>query len=304
MKTNSILSDNIDLYVRGKLHGADASALEELIKTDKSVAGEVELQKSITKVIKHNRASMLKARLEQIPMSSMMQVSHSATFTAWKAASVILASAGLGLGAYFYVNNRKIENGSLSTISVAQQEPIAENSPKLPEEKQLAFNSTNVEAEKSDITAKSEKSEIKSEIKKSTVNLKESPKNASTKKVPNMDSFDDTSQSEVKSDNEDAPKDIKTKSTQLVASDVDIKNIQDGSHKFHYKLKNNVLFLYGSFEASPYEILEFNDKSSQVLYLYYDQSFFAMTPNQADITKLKKIADKKLITDLELARSR
>jgi hypothetical protein len=309
MEANEILSENIDLYLKGKLNAVETTKLENLMKTDKSVAAEVDLQSTITKVIGNDRKLELKARLDQIQVPGLMEVSGTtSTFSALKAASIILASAGLGLGAYFYANNSKPSSESIAQNTVVEEskEVVSEDNAKLLEEEQSANTSNIIVAKKKKSEEKvpaEEIKEVKSESKRVST-LSNSKKDASGKKVPNMESFEDDSQSDVKSDNVEAPKDIKMVSTHLVeASDVDIKTVQDGAHRFHYKLKNKTLFLYGSFEASPYEILEFNDRSSQILYLYYDQSFFAMNPD-TEITKLRKITDKKLISELETARSR
>jgi hypothetical protein len=296
------VKENIEKYVANKMSAAEKAEMESLIQSDPKVANEVQLQKLITTSIKKNRIAALKARLNKIPVSgSTMQVSTSSTFTAMKAASVILASAGLSLGVYFYIQNNESEKQVLSTESTSN-ELVKSDLPKLPEEKVAVISSKDVVAESSESVAEPA-AELKKAEKKPIAIFK--PKKQG-KKVPNMESFDDDSEASVKSDIKDVNSASKSIESKLVSSDVDIKNIQDGSHKFHYKLQDNVLYLYGNFEASPYEILEFNRKTeSQVLYLFYDKSYFAMTPTvNNEINKLKKVTDSKLLSDLENARSR
>ena len=317
------LAENIELYAKGKLDVNLVSHLEDIINNDPKVANEVALQKTIISTIKQDRKALLKARLDniQIPAAGNMG-NTSSLFTALKAASVVLVSVGIGWGIYAYYNNLPIEEVPLAEVNSnikIQQLPnvTSKNTVKLPEEEKLAYTS-NVIKEKeskgaSEIIANTESTEsTQEEIEVSHASKKISTSNwnpfkktskTEAKKVPDMEAFDDDSEADVNSDIK-VPKQINTQASIHKTSDVDIKTIQDGSHSFHYRLKENVLFLYGKFEASPYEILEFNDKTGQILYLYYDQSYFGMTPHKDEITKLKKITDKKLIDDLEVARSR
>ena len=50
---------------------------------------------------------------------------------------------------------------------------------------------------------------------------------------------------------------------------VDIENVTTNRFKFHYKLDHNKLYLYGKFEASPYEIIEINSLQSKKLFFYF-----------------------------------
>jgi hypothetical protein len=47
---------------------------------------------------------------------------------------------------------------------------------------------------------------------------------------------------------------------------MEIENIITNKYKFHYKLENGRLYLFGKFDVSPYQILELNNKSGKKLF--------------------------------------
>lgn len=296
MDATQILKENTELYVRGKLEGADLHAFEKRMSDDKSLASEVELQRNIQTVINNHRISVLKHRLNQIPVSPATPIANASKFSILKVAALLVAS--VGLGTYYYIQSTNLSEKELAAPNVVTNpEPRLEKNaiPQIKEHENVTEN-INVNVPTS-IESKYIAQKAKPNVNSYTIE--------SAKKVPNMEAFVDESQANVTSDNNELPKPDEVESLQLVAaSDVDIKNIQDGAHNFHYKFQNKVLFLYGSFDASPYEILEFNDKSSQILYLYYDKSFFEMNSNTEEIVKLKKITDKNVIAKLDIARIR
>ncbi|MDX2190340.1 MAG: hypothetical protein SFY32_10780 [Bacteroidota bacterium] len=319
METNK-LNELTELFVRGKLHGDDLVAFNKQLEADPSLATEVTLQKNIKTAIVENRKAALKSRLNAIQVPSVTTGSTSVTssFTALKAASVLLVCAGVSVGSYMYYNSVSSEkvadnqpvNSTESIVneSVAktQESSVVANSELTKENKVVenvnsAANATNVENEESSTTV-SANAEL-TKTKKRNFNLFKSKAKAETKQVPNLDALDDKSQANVTS-HEDNPEALVTSNNIQKLSDVDIKTIQDGAHKFHYRMKDHVLYLYGEFNNTPYEILEFNDKDGNLLYFYYDNNYYSMKPNQEAITKLKKITDKKLISDLNVVRVR
>ena len=87
-------------------------------------------------------------------------------------------------------------------------------------------------------------------------------------------------------------------------SKVDIENVVNNRYKFHYRLDNNRLYLYGKFEASPYEIIEINSFQSKKLFFYYNGSYFKLNQNVNDISPLLKIENPDVISELNILKKK
>ncbi len=73
-------------------------------------------------------------------------------------------------------------------------------------------------------------------------------------------------------------------------------------YSFHYKLTDNKLRLYGDFDKSIYEILEFNTASEKQLYLYYAGHYYPIEKQKEGIKPLKRIKDKYTIDSLSIIK--
>jgi hypothetical protein len=295
---NNLLDQQIELFVTGKLSGKELAEFQALLASDTKLKSEVMLQKSIIEGIKKHRITQLKAKLNSVDVSNL---SHSTSgvsaFTKYAAATLITAS--LGIAAYFYFGSKN------TTEDIATDANPIEYTLPATEENIVA----NQNAEKEDVSkvnpniAKPSKAENK--INQSKIN-----KNVTTPKsktaVPNATLIENIGEknmdSEIDKDITDVPNGRLANNDITKENDIDIKNVTNQGYKFHYQMKENSLILYGNFDASPYEILEFNSVDGVNLYLYYDNSFFELNRNQHEVTKLKKIKDAKLIEELNSAR--
>ena len=316
------LKEQIDLFVQGKLQGPELAALQDLIKNDPKVANEVEMQNLVTQAIKKDRMQALKMRLDSIEVpaistGSPLAGTSVANYFGLKMAAVVLLTAGtIGLGTYLYLNQIDYQKPTIIADTIKEETvPVIDDQGVIADSQNEVVRG-NV-AEKA--TTIAEQEEIKADEKRAGNVEKPYSLKAKKEVVVSADfkkgkavadgekmleqKFEDGTTHDIKVDAE-APKEIISTEEITKTSDVDIKNIQDGKHNFHYMLKEGVLFLYGNFEASPYEILEFNEKGGQALYLYYDRSYFSLTEGKGTISKLKKITDQKLITALTEARSK
>ena len=87
------------------------------------------------------------------------------------------------------------------------------------------------------------------------------------------------------------------------AQGIEIDWVDSSRHRFHYKLEDYRLFLYGKFDEAPYEIIEINTEDYQRLFFYYQNHFYRLKRNASRITRLTKIKNQSLIKRLEALRS-
>lgn len=290
-------NEHIENYLKGKLTAQDASAFESISNQNPELKAELAYEKMMSKAITSHRKMALKARLNSIPVApvafsgSIMSMGSAAI----KTAAAVVAGVGIGAGLYFYsqTSTETTKTTQISKVEVAQPQVVAEN--KSENNSQVISESK----EQKDIT-ETQQTEKQSIV---TASIKREPKKL-TKTVPNMLAFEDNSQADVLADADDSPLSKKVESTIHRIFDIEVKMVEDSKYNFHYKLKDNVLMLYGKFEASQYEILEFNSTTGTNLYFYYNSNYYGLKKNVDEIEKLKAISDKKTAAELDLARSR
>lgn len=291
MNKNFYTPENIEAYLENRLSPGEKSLFESEIAKDPLLKNELNLQQDIIQSLKSYRKTQLKNRLNNI------EVSMTPNYYGAKIAASILISGLLGLGAYSYFNNKsettisspvaietRIENPSKESTS---PEVTLDNTSKNDVPLAINENSKGV----SDATTKNETKAI---VKKN------SPGNSTTAPIstgsPKMvESFDNEL---FQSDNNVTLPDGKIAQTTESKSNIDITIDKSSENKFHYKFFNNKLFLYGSFDSNKYEILELNTYEGKQVYLYYDNSYFKLNSNQADVSPLSKINDKNVIEQL------
>jgi len=85
-------------------------------------------------------------------------------------------------------------------------------------------------------------------------------------------------------------------------AELEIFNNTDSKYDFHYQHFGDKLYLFGNFDATPYEILEFNGADSKNIYLYYDGKYYGIGENVTEISRLKEISDQNIIAELNKIR--
>ncbi len=318
MINNTNIEESIELFVKGKLSEPALSDFKNLMQTDVSVAEEVELQKITVKAIQENRMLGLKARLNNINVGTGVSSSNvPSTFAKYfsiKSAAVIVATVSVGIGAYYFTQNQL--DGVTTANLISQENIIADSAlPPHATNEILSTNEaisneetvTNVNMTPEEPSGTKVDTEI---IVNNTIADTQTSKPVKQKKngIKGEDmldqKFEDGSEADISAVVPTSPASVEATVEATKTSDVDIKNIQDGKHNFHYMLKESILFLYGNFDATPYEILEFNEKGGQSIYLYYDKSFFELKTGQTEPSKLKRISDKKLLDELTASRNK
>lgn len=308
------IDDTIELYVKGKLTGPALFEFEQQMAADKQLASEVALQKHAISAIQESRRLSLKARLNNIPVStgstsgSGNSISNFSKFFSIKSAAVVVATVGVGIGAFFFTQNQIDVAENVSENSLENVNP---DTAMLLNSGSVATSTAPAVAETDDYkpentapTNTTSQSQSVSTIENSTSSAPKARKISANGEAMLDQKFEDGSDGEVATEEVSAPKNTVASEDTKKKSEVDIKNISDGKYNFHYMLKENTLFLYGSFDATPYEILEFNEREGQSIYLYYDNSFFELKTAEVKPAKLKKITDEKLVAELTEARNK
>lgn len=289
-------NEHIENYLKGKLTAQDASVFENITNANPELKAELAYEKMLSSAVTSHRKMALKARLNNIPVAPLVGSGSimSMGSAAIKTAAAVFAGVGIGAGLYFYTqsNNKTTITTQITKVEVAPVivEKITENN---------TSTSTELVAIKEPAKAQPTKNEPIV-----TASIKRKPSKKLNKTVPNMLAFEDDSQSDVRADADDSPLSKKIESSIHRIFDIEIKMVSDSKYNFHYKLKDNVLMLYGKFDASQYEILEFNSTTGNNLYFYYNENYYGIKKNIDEIEKLKMISDKKTTSELNLARTR
>jgi hypothetical protein len=298
-------SERIELYLSGNMNQAQLDEMKELINADNNLASEIDLQKSIIESIKLNRKLALKASLNSIPSSAILEfAAQTVRATYLKIAAMVVGSV-FTLGVVTYFVNKKVSEPAQTTTNLNELETKSIEPTKdasIIENKIIETVGTNpkLEIDSKKITINSKTVKIENKLKSKKLATK--AKSAETNRSFLDNKFESESETVVKSDLKENKEFIASGQSSKTA-EIDITSIKDDKHKFHYSKKENLLSLYGDFDDSPYEILELNDSSGQVMYLYYKNTYYSLRDTKnGGIEKLKKIYDEKTIQDLVKAR--
>lgn len=289
-------NENIENYLKGKLSPSEAKSFENTSKANPTLNAELAYEKTLSFAIYSHRKMALKARLSALPVPPIgglnpMLSLGSATI---KTAAAVLAAIGIGTGLYLYTQSSENSKIILQTTKTEIATEVA---------KDVTTNYTTTTSETGAIKVITKTQQIDKQSV-ATASIKNESIKKLNKRVPNMLAFEDDSQADVRADTDESPLTKKFDSSIHRISNIDIKSVSDSKYNFHYKLKDNILLLYGQFEASQYEILELNTANGLNLFLYYNEKYYDLNNKLGTISKLKSISDKNIVNELNLARMR
>lgn len=284
-------------YLEGGMTGSEQYIFEDQITSDPLLKAEFEHQNEVVNGLKEFRKTQLKARLNNITVGPGIigVLSQSASM---KTLSYVVTSILVGAGSYYYFNS-----------------PITP--------KAVHFSSIESRLDyllpKSDYSAKgvdlnfryNQETELTEWIPEEKTEQIIEPKDQANKislvdfSVPEVG---DDASTDLTPEPEQILEKAVTRSKSFVDagefSKVDIENVINNRYKFHYKLDNNKLYLYGKFDASPYEIIEINSFQSKKLFFYYNGNYFKLNQNVNDISPLLKIENLEIITELNILKKK
>ena len=295
MNKNPSSEEFVNGYLDNELSGVERLDFENKLLHDSELREEYSFQKDLVNGIKEVRRLELKSRLSNIPVNAPFYQT-----IGFKAIAVASISTGIGFGAYYLSNeDNSIQLSDIdlksNQITITKENTIPEIptsiTPIVKEDpKEEIVEVISQEKPKTDVLAKN--TEVKVEPKVIQPNVIQ----------PDVvESFEDEyiEPKDISNDNQINNLDnIKDN----VESTVEIATIKDKRNKFHYKFLENKLYLIGSFNDMPYEIIEFNSSKGKTYFLYYNDGFYKLNSEQVKPTPLIRIENDSLANELKIIR--
>lgn len=266
----------IDKYLSGGMSEGEIQQFEQTLSADPLLKKDFEFQQSIVDGIKTVRLNELKASLNTIDVSGLIT-----TTTIWSVktiTAVAVISIG-GIASYFFMN----ENATtipptldVEEINNPQSESVVEEI-NTNEINELDVNSKPEQTEQPKLTT-----EHKTPI---SFNLKNEDDAARSSEV--NDDFGDFEEDNINQSTAPVNYMISKGEFEHATIDVVISNTKK-KYSFHYQIKDNTLFLYGTFE-NIYEVLEFKHGEKNDLYFFYNSLFYDIKESQVSIAPLEEM---------------
>lgn len=281
----------VDRYLDNEMSQIERLEFENQLIQNPELQEEYSFQKELIEGIKESRRLELKARLDGIPIN--LPFYQSLLFKSIAAATI---TAGIGVGLYYLAEQS--DDISIIKVDITQNEVMLNDVVEVPEMPEAIVPMTKPE------------SEIDASTFKETKSVKQSAQVKVTSEVPKtiepvviepdvVEMFDE---SDFESEEINVTNQIShlEKVKEDVESAVEVTTIKDKKNKFHYKFFENKLYLLGSFNEMPYEILELNTKSGKSYFLYYNNSFYKLQTDQLKPAPLVKIENDSLVNELKI----
>jgi len=294
MNKNLTNEQLVGRYLDNEMSEIQRLEFENQLVQDSSLKEEYHLQKDLIEGIKEARRLELKARLDNIPINTPL-------FQTIGFKSVMIASvtAGIGLGAYYFLNQKS--DAPASQIDITKNQLVIEDLDKIPNVPEAITPIVD------EGTKEKKKVQEATPIQKDTKSEPIALNTEEESKViePNViepDVVEDFSDEDFTSE-EIAPENQVNsieKVKENVENAVEVATIQDRKNKFHYKFFENKLYLLGNFDEMPYEIIELNSKSGKSYFLFYDDSFYKLKSDQLKPAPLVKIENDSLVNELKI----
>ncbi|NJM25009.1 MAG: hypothetical protein HC859_05395 [Bacteroidia bacterium] len=286
----------LDDYLSNRLSGEERTAFERQMESDPELQQEFRTQQQLVESIRQQRTAALKSFLNNIPVTGATG-GQSVGFA--KVALWIVAS-GLAITTGYYLYKMK---GAQQQVSTTQEVPAADSASSTPEQTQAAEQpatqpASTGEAEQAVANnatpqeAQATKPAIKQKDQVQMPNVSPAPTNQ-----PKLEVFDPTKELNQESNDGETSADVPP-----VAKNATVQLEIDSDNKkynFHYRFKNEKLFLYGSFEKDLYEIMEFFSDDKRTIFLFYNANYYLLDESQTKVTPLKAITDPALIKKLK-----
>lgn len=274
----------LDDYLGNRMDEKSRAAFEQQINADQELKAEFDLQKQTISAIKKARVAELKGMLNNVPVPAGQTtgIAVGAKVAIWVAVAGLIAT-----GIYLYVDEPAEEATVPSTEIVTESEKDKNTEPEAEAE------------EAAPIVKPHEDSPVVSSQKSSAEQKPIAPPKPGSKATsPKIDVYDpskelDENNAEDVNESLDHSQESPTPS---IAVEVDAKNKK---YSFHYQFKEGKLFLYGPFEAEPYEIMEFFNAEKRTLFLYHNENYYLLKDNSTSLKPLSPIQDAELLNKLK-----
>ena len=297
MNRNLANDEFVNSYLDNELSDIDRLDFENKLLHDSELREEYNFQKDIVKGIKETRRLELKSRLSNIPINTPLYQT-----VGFKAIAVASISAGIGIGAYYYFSGD--DNLQLSEIDLNEnQVTLSEEkeTPTVPEAITPIFKEEPKEEKVMDVVSQEKP---KAEVLVKNTEVKVEPKIVQPNVIqPDVvEAFEDEN---IESEDLGIESQINNLDNikENVESNVEVATVKDKRNKFHYKFFENKLYLLGSFNDMPYEIIELNSSKGKSYFLYYNNDYFKLNSEQLKPAPLVKIENDSLVNELKIIQS-
>lgn len=295
MNKNLTNEQLVGSYLDNEMSEIQRLEFEDQLVHNSELREEYNIQKDLIDGIKESRRLELKARLDNIPINTPLYQT-----IGFKSVVVASISAGIGFGAYYLLDQK--DELSLSEIDVTQQKEIVaeqEIIPEIPEAITPIVDDKKKSEQKPEAVKEKEPAPV---VAKNTApEIKEEPAviqpNVIEPDVIEGFEEEDFSSEEITVENQINNLE---KVKENVESTVEISTVKDKKNKFHYKFYENKLFLLGSFNEMPYEIIELNAKNGKSYFLFYNNNFYKLETDQLKPAPLEKIENDSLVNELKI----
>ena len=290
----------VENYLEGNLSDADRIAFERKLASDTELRNEFDMQKEIIDAIKQERRLELKSRLDGIKVHWYHTIPNSL-----KIAASITALTISTLSAYYIIDQNtaidpKVDISEPGNI-IELAEPVAKPLVTKPSANETV-------AEEKTLEPKVFIKESEETIRETNTKTTPAEKTVILPDNREFEAFVPEQGSEFEGntgiDREDMENDELVTNTAVAVnpeSKVEIKSIEHKKYDFHYLFKEGRLSLYGSFNDSPYEILEINSRSGKRFYLRYNDHYYSLKRSDK-IMPLVAVTDSLLISELNIAQ--
>jgi hypothetical protein len=278
-------ADLIDDYLANKMPEQDKLAFENKLKEDAALQKELDFQQSIVTEIQQARVAELKGLMNNIPSGAWQTDATNGTI---KIVAAVIGGSALLISAYLLFLNPTEEITVFNPDEIEVTDLITEEISEFETEEVSSTDEVNTSADvKTEATAEIKKIEKKKE------SVSQSPK------INVMDFSEEV----AVTDESKVPEVISSENEFVNVSTLIIEtNDSDANYDFHYQFTDGKLLLYGKFDKSIYEVLEFNLNKEQLIYFYYKDKFYQLDAKQRKITPLVAISDAALINKLNAQR--
>lgn len=274
----------IEQYIEGTISASDKNILLQAMESDPTIKSEVAMQMELKNGIINYRKTELKNRLNAINVSG-----GSTSMYGVRIASGVAIVAVLLTGSILYFNQAEENTLAIGPIHIENQELPQTIQPELPQvvtpiKDKAKENSPEPKPTKPNNTAKRAQVTAPSIIEPEVI-----------------ESFEDT---DLMIGNESMDTDTKHLGTVSSKESVKIEITvsEEKSSTNQYKFFNNKLYLYGDFGQTPYEIIEVNSLKTKSLFLFFNNEYYYIRPNQTEKVPFEEVANETLIEELKILK--
>lgn len=290
----------IDKYLTDRMDDAERSAFESRLGSNPELKQEFNFHKDIVNSIREERKSQLKAMMDTVPVGSSS--SGNTLGNSLKAVGTIAGLTAIITAAYFFTTNE--EPAPVSTAETEEQISAPINTSEAEPTERSAESTEAVQDQELDVSQPIEEAPIEASDENSDESTTPQESKPAEIQAPNLvEDFENENASEEVNEPDAFTETEDFNTEELFKSNIEV--IIDDSKKkfnFHYQLKNDKLFLFGTFDKGLYEILEFNNDQGQTIILYYKDNYYFINSSSQEIIPLKPIKDNALTEKLDKLR--